>query len=95
MLPQGHGAIFFTGASASVKGYALPCAAWPKPRRGVASPRPSEVAPPIRPRPDELLDPTAIVHSYMAVLKQPRSAWSLEVALRPCGNWFGTQSIWC
>ena len=52
-------------------------------------------------RPDELLDPTAIADTYMAVLKQPRSAWSLEVELRPwpsasrTGNWFGTQSIWC
>jgi NAD(P)-dependent dehydrogenase (short-subunit alcohol dehydrogenase family) len=32
---------------------------------------------------DSLLDPAAIAHTYMAVLKQPRSAWSLEVELRP------------
>ena len=34
-------------------------------------------------RPDGLLDPDAVAHSYMAVLKQPRSAWSLEVEVRP------------
>ena len=32
---------------------------------------------------DSLLDPAAIAQTYMAVLKQPRSAWSLEVELRP------------
>ena len=30
-----------------------------------------------------LLDPDAIAETYMAVLKQPRSAWSLEVEVRP------------
>jgi hypothetical protein len=33
--------------------------------------------------PDSLLAPAAIAETYMAVLKQPRSAWSLEVELRP------------
>jgi NAD(P)-dependent dehydrogenase (short-subunit alcohol dehydrogenase family) len=33
--------------------------------------------------PDSFLDPAAIAATYMAVLKQPRSAWSLEVELRP------------
>ena len=33
--------------------------------------------------PDSLLDPDAIAQTYMAVLAQPRSAWSLEVELRP------------
>jgi hypothetical protein len=32
---------------------------------------------------DSLLDPAGIAETYMAVLKQPRSAWSLEVELRP------------
>jgi NAD(P)-dependent dehydrogenase (short-subunit alcohol dehydrogenase family) len=32
---------------------------------------------------DSLLDPAAVAETYMAVLKQPRSAWSLEVELRP------------
>jgi len=34
-------------------------------------------------RPDSTLDPDAIAQSYLAVLKQPRSAWSWEVELRP------------
>jgi hypothetical protein len=33
--------------------------------------------------PDGLLDPEAIAQTYLAVVKQPRSAWSLEVELRP------------
>ncbi len=33
--------------------------------------------------PDSLLDPDAIAASYMDVLKQPRSAWSQELELRP------------
>jgi NAD(P)-dependent dehydrogenase (short-subunit alcohol dehydrogenase family) len=32
---------------------------------------------------DGLLDPAAVAQTYMAVLNQPRSAWSLEVELRP------------
>jgi NAD(P)-dependent dehydrogenase (short-subunit alcohol dehydrogenase family) len=34
-------------------------------------------------RPDSLLDPDAIAQTYIDVLRQPRSAWSLEVELRP------------
>jgi NAD(P)-dependent dehydrogenase (short-subunit alcohol dehydrogenase family) len=34
-------------------------------------------------RPDSMLDPDAIAQSYLAVLAQPRSAWSWEVELRP------------
>jgi NAD(P)-dependent dehydrogenase (short-subunit alcohol dehydrogenase family) len=34
-------------------------------------------------RPDSLLDPDAIAQTYVDVLRQPRSAWSLEVELRP------------
>jgi NAD(P)-dependent dehydrogenase (short-subunit alcohol dehydrogenase family) len=34
-------------------------------------------------RPDSTLDPEAIAQSYLAVLRQPRSAWSWEVELRP------------
>ena len=32
---------------------------------------------------DHTLDPDAIAQTYLAVLRQPRSAWSLEVDLRP------------
>jgi NAD(P)-dependent dehydrogenase (short-subunit alcohol dehydrogenase family) len=34
-------------------------------------------------RPDSTLDPDAIAQSYLDVLRQPRSAWSWEVELRP------------
>jgi NAD(P)-dependent dehydrogenase (short-subunit alcohol dehydrogenase family) len=34
-------------------------------------------------RPDSLLDPDGIAQTYLAVLRQPRSAWSFEVELRP------------
>jgi len=34
-------------------------------------------------RPDSLLDPDAIAQSYVDVLRQPRNAWSWEIALRP------------
>lgn len=33
--------------------------------------------------PDHFLDPDAIAETYMHVLKQPRSAWTWEVELRP------------
>jgi NAD(P)-dependent dehydrogenase (short-subunit alcohol dehydrogenase family) len=34
-------------------------------------------------RPDSTLDPNAIAQTYLDILRQPRSAWSLEVELRP------------
>ncbi len=34
-------------------------------------------------RPDSTLDPDGIAQTYLEVLRQPRSAWSLEVELRP------------
>jgi NAD(P)-dependent dehydrogenase (short-subunit alcohol dehydrogenase family) len=34
-------------------------------------------------RPDSTLDPDAIAQTYVEILRQPRSAWSLEVELRP------------
>jgi NAD(P)-dependent dehydrogenase (short-subunit alcohol dehydrogenase family) len=33
--------------------------------------------------PDSMLDPEAIAETYLALLRQPRSAWSFEVELRP------------
>ncbi len=33
--------------------------------------------------PDSLLDPDAIAQTYLDVLKQPRSAWTHEIELRP------------
>ena len=34
-------------------------------------------------QPDSMLDPDAIAETYLAILKQPRSAWTWEVELRP------------
>jgi NAD(P)-dependent dehydrogenase (short-subunit alcohol dehydrogenase family) len=108
MVAQGSGAILFTGASASVKGYAqsAPFAMGKFALRGLAQSMARELAPKgihvahfaidggvrsvERARvegsgdtPDSLLDPAAIAETYLAVLKQPRCAWSLEVELRP------------
>jgi NAD(P)-dependent dehydrogenase (short-subunit alcohol dehydrogenase family) len=107
MLPRGSGAIFFTGASASVKGYAqsAPFAMGKFALRGLAQAMARELQPKgihvahfvidggvrnvaagrvgAADAPDSFLDPDAIAQTYLAVLKQPRSAWSLEVELRP------------
>ena len=105
MVPNGHGAILFTGASASVKGYAqsAPFAMGKFALRGLAqsmarelSPRGIHVAhfvidggirsarrPDPPDKPDSLLDPDAIAQTYLNVLRQPRSAWTWEVELRP------------
>ncbi len=108
MVAQGEGAIFFTGASASVKGYAqsAPFAMGKFALRGLAQSLARELQPrgihvahfvidggvrnvergrtePAGTPPDSFLDPAAIAATYIAVLKQPRTAWSLEVELRP------------
>ena len=102
MLAKGSGAILFTGASASVKGYAqsAPFAMGKFALRGMAQSMARELAPKgihvahfvidgaIRPRgrtdpDDSTLDPDAIAQTYLNVLKQPRSAWTWEVELRP------------
>ena len=105
MLRQGHGAILFTGASASVKGYARSAsfAMGKFALRGLAQSMARELAPQnihvahfvidggVRSvrrqepadRPDSMLDPDAIAETYFAILKQPRSAWTWEVELRP------------
>src|SRR5246500_460231 len=105
MIPRGRGAILLTGASASVKGYALSAAfAMGKfALRGLAQSTARELGPrgihvahfvidggvrnARRPdpadRPDSTLDPDAIAQTYLAVLRQPRNAWSLEVELWP------------
>ena len=105
MVPRLNGAILFTGASASVKGYAqsAPFAMGKFALRGLAQSLAREFSPlgihvahfvidgGIRSaaraedpaRPDSMLDPDAIAQSYLAVLRQPRSAWTWEVELRP------------
>jgi NAD(P)-dependent dehydrogenase (short-subunit alcohol dehydrogenase family) len=105
MLPNHHGAILFTGASASVKGYpqSAPFAMGKFALRGLAQSMARELSPQgihvahfvidggIRSamrteaaeRPDSMLDPDAIALSYWNVLRQPRSAWTWELELRP------------
>ena len=105
MLPKAHGALLFTGASASVKGYAqsAPFAMGKFALRGLAQSLARELSPqgihvahfvidggirgagrPDDPNnPDALLDPDAIALTYLSILRQPRSAWTWEVELRP------------
>ena len=105
MLPKMNGAILFTGASASVKGYAqsAPFAMGKFALRGLAQSLARELAPqgihvahfvidggiaaPGRAAasttPDSMLDPDAIAVNYLNVLRQPRSAWTWEIELRP------------
>lgn len=103
MLPRQQGAILFTGASASVKGYpqSAPFAMGKFALRGLAQSMARELGPqgihvshfvidgtiriPGRTEssPDSMLDPDAIAASYLHVLRQPRSAWTAEVELRP------------
>jgi NAD(P)-dependent dehydrogenase (short-subunit alcohol dehydrogenase family) len=105
MLRQGGGAILFTGASASVKGYrrSASFAMGKFALRGLAQSMARELAPQnihvahfvidgaVRSarrqesadRPDSMLDPDAIAETYLAILKQPRSAWTWELELRP------------
>lgn len=108
MLQQGSGSILFTGASASVKGYAqsAPFAMGKFALRGLAQSMARELHPkgihvghfvidggvrdgargraekPGEPQ-DSMLDPDAIAESYLAVVNQPRSAWTWEIELRP------------
>ncbi|MDA7946563.1 MAG: SDR family NAD(P)-dependent oxidoreductase [Hyphomicrobiaceae bacterium] len=107
MLDQGHGALFFTGASASVKGYAQSSsfAMGKFALRGLAQSLARELQPKnihvahfvidggvanedrgltnTDAEPDKWLEPDAIAQTYMAILNQPRSAWTWEVELRP------------
>ena len=105
MLPAGTGAVLFTGASASVKGFAHSAAfAMGKfALRGLAQSMARELGPkgihvahvvidggirsaarPVDPaKPDAMLDPDAIAQSYVALLRQPRNAWTFELELRP------------
>jgi NAD(P)-dependent dehydrogenase (short-subunit alcohol dehydrogenase family) len=105
MLPHKHGAILFTGASASVKGYAqsAPFAMGKFALRGLAQSMARELSPQgihvghivvdggIRSasrteppdKPDSMLDPDGIAQSYLDLLRQPRSAWTWEIELRP------------
>ena len=110
MQQAGSGAIFFTGATASIKGFpnfssfamgkfALRGLTQSLARElgpanihiahfiidgGIASPgRDLEQQTPASNADDSMLEPDAIAETYMAVLNQHRSTWSLEVDLRP------------
>lgn len=105
MVAKGSGAILFTGASASIKGYAesAPFAMGKFALRGLAQSMARELASkgvhvahfvidgairnPGRTepadKPDSMLDPDAIAETYFQVLRQPRSAWTWEMELRP------------
>ena len=105
MVPKQSGAILFTGASASVKGYSKSSAfAMGKfALRGLAQSMARELAPhgvhvahfvidgairsaerrELPDSPDSMLDPDAIAAAYWQVLRQPRSAWTWEMELRP------------
>jgi len=98
MLPRGSGAIFFTGASASVKGYAnsAPFAMGKFALRGMAQSMARELAPKGihiahfvidggigKDAGDARLDPDEIAKTYLSVYRQQRSAWTWEVELRP------------
>jgi NAD(P)-dependent dehydrogenase (short-subunit alcohol dehydrogenase family) len=93
----GCGAIFFTGASASIKGYAesAPFAMGKFALRGLAQSMARELSPKgihvahfvidgrIGRESDAQLHPDEIAHNYLHVYRQRRSAWTWEVELRP------------
>jgi NAD(P)-dependent dehydrogenase (short-subunit alcohol dehydrogenase family) len=105
MLPKQHGCIVFTGASASVKGYAqsAPFAMGKFALRGLAQSMARELHPKglhvahviidggikserraeLQGKSEGLLDPDAIAATYLSVIRQPKSAWSHEVEVRP------------
>jgi short-subunit dehydrogenase len=98
MLAAGGGSIFFTGASAGVKGYprSAPFAMGKFALRGLAQSMARELQPGNihvahfvidggigKSDDDSKLDPDAIAQTYLDVHRQQRSAWTWEVELRP------------
>jgi NAD(P)-dependent dehydrogenase (short-subunit alcohol dehydrogenase family) len=110
MQEAGSGAIFFTGATASIKGFPkfAPFAMGKFALRGLTQSLARELGPqnihiahfiidgsiaspgrdlgddnPASNVDDAMLEPDAIAEVYLSVLNQHRSAWSLEVDLRP------------
>lgn len=110
MQAAGSGAIFFTGATASIKGFPefAPFAMGKFALRGLTQSLARELGPqnihiahfiidgsiaspgrdldadkPLSNVDDAMLEPDAIAEVYLSVLNQHRSAWSLEVDLRP------------
>ena len=98
MLAKGAGTILFTGASASVKGFARSAsfAMGKFGLRGLAQSMARELAPQNIhvghfvidggigvSDDDRLLHPDAIAKTYLHAYRQPRSAWTWEFELRP------------
>jgi NAD(P)-dependent dehydrogenase (short-subunit alcohol dehydrogenase family) len=99
MLERGRGSLFFTGASASVKGYAesAPFAMGKFALRGLAQSLARELGPKgihvahfvidggisKTGGEDSKLHPDAIARTYLDIHRQHRSAWAFEVDLRP------------
>jgi NAD(P)-dependent dehydrogenase (short-subunit alcohol dehydrogenase family) len=98
MLPKGRGSIFFTGATAGIKGFARSSvfAMGKFAVRGLAQSLARELGPQgihvvhfvidggvVQGSEDlNVLSPRAIAQSYMAALVQPSGAWSWELELR-------------
>jgi len=98
MIPRGKGSIFFTGATASIKGFPS-SAAFAVGKFGLLAlaesmarelqPKGIHVAHFIidgvigRDSKDSKLDPDAIAETYLQVHRQHRSSWSFKVELRP------------
>lgn len=98
MLPQGSGSIFFTGATAGLKGFARSSvfAMGKFALRGLAQSLARELGPAGIHVVHFVIDggvvqqgtapadftPQAIARSYMAALAQPKGAWSWEIELR-------------
>ena len=98
MLPRGAGSLFFTGATAGVKGFARssPFAMGKFALRGLAQSLARELSPQgihvvhfvidgavnLQGTAPGDLTPQAIAQGYMAALAQPRGAWSWEIELR-------------
>jgi NAD(P)-dependent dehydrogenase (short-subunit alcohol dehydrogenase family) len=98
MLPRGHGALLFTGATAGIKGFARSSvfAMGKFALRGLAQSLARELGPQGIHVVHFVIDgavakddndsgafsPCAIAQSYMAAIAQPRGAWSWEIELR-------------
>ena len=98
MLPQGRGSLFFTGATAGIKGFARSSvfAMGKFALRGLAQSLARELAPAgihvvhfvidgaviQGSRDPGAFTPHAIARSYLAALHQPAGAWSWEIELR-------------
>jgi NAD(P)-dependent dehydrogenase (short-subunit alcohol dehydrogenase family) len=97
MLPKRHGAIFFTGATASVKGFANSSgfSMGKFAVRGLAQSLARELAPhgihvahfvidgAVKTDPaNDAMTAQAIAKTYMAILQQPKAAWSWEIEIR-------------